>query len=91
MENTQDRRIFGQRVDRETDRASGILEMNYSKEVLTCLYAKRGIPEDVIINFAYFNEEWTKDPETIKSGNHPYIGYVDRSKPWKITDAWWMP
>jgi hypothetical protein len=61
------------------------------EEIMKCLYTKKGCPFNT--NFDYFRAEADKDPELIKSGKHPYIGYVERvgNKPKNpITDAWWM-
>ena len=57
-------------------------------EILRTCYCKRGSPDYSIDGMV---QEVQKDVDLVKSGNHPHIGYVDRSKPgWKITDAWWM-
>lgn len=43
------------------------------------------------LTFQIIQEEVEKNLDLIKRGDHPDIGYVDRSqKGWKITDAWWM-
>lgn len=57
----------------------------YPPEYTNRYYCKRGSPDyswDEII------KEVDKDPDLIRKGEHPHIGYREDDKP--ITDAWWM-
>jgi len=59
----------------------------YPYEITSSYYAKRGAGD---LKWEYVVSEVEKDAALIQRGAHPYIGYVDRSSKWRITDAWWM-
>lgn len=59
----------------------------YAEWVGKSFYAKRGSPD---LTFEIVKVEVAKDFESIRSGQHPFIGYIDRNNPKPITDAWWQ-